>query len=437
VPRLQPVDREIGRLALPAFGALVAEPLFLLVDAAVVGTLGTLPLAGLGAAATLLAGVVGLCIFLAYTTTAVTARLYGAGQVAAAVSHGMAGIWLALGLGVLLAIVGWPLAPAAIDLLGASDAVAPFAVTYLRISLLGLPLMLVSLAGIGLLRGLQDTVTPLWITGVAAAANAALAAWLVLGLDTGIAGSAWATVVAQSGAGIAYLLVVARAARRWGASLRPVPAQIRGVAATGGALFVRTAALRAVFLVAAAVAARAGDAELAAYQVSMQTWFLLALALDSLAIAGQAMVGRELGSGDTARARAVTRRLLGWGLGLGALLAVAVLLLRPAYVPLFTDDPAVAVLLSGALAMVALSQPIAGPVFVLDGVLIGAGDARWLAAAQLVMLGAFLPPAVAVAVNDAGLIALWAALLWFMVVRAGLLAWRAGGGAWAVPGATR
>lgn len=430
-------DREILRLAVPAFGALVAEPLFLLVDSAIVGTLGTAALGGLGAAATLLATAAGLCIFLAYTTTAITARLFGAGDTAAAVSRGMDGIWLAALLGVGIGIVGWPLAPTAIGMLGASDAVAPYAVEYLRISLLGMPFLLVAFAGTGLLRGLQNTVVPLWITAVAAAVNAALSAWFVLGLGWGIGGAAIATVIAQAGAGIAYLAVVTRAARRWGATLRPSTPGMRAAARTGGALFVRTVALRAVFLLAAAVAARSGDADLAAYQVSMQTWFLLALALDSLAIAGQAMVGRSLGAADVAGARVLTRRLLVWGWWLGVGLAALVLVVRPWFVPLFTDDAAVAALLSSALLLVALCQPISGPVFVLDGVLIGAGDARWLAVAQLLMLLAFVPAALAVLGVGGGLLALWGAILWFMAVRAVLLAHRARGDAWAVAGATR
>ncbi len=436
-PRLSERDREILRLAVPAFGALVAEPLFLLVDTAIVGTLGTLPLAGLGAAAVVLGTVVGLCIFLAYTTTAVTSRLFGAGDVSTAVSRGVDGMWLALGLGAVLAAAGWLLVSPLLALLGVSADAEPFAATYLRISLLGLPAMLVTLAGTGVLRGLQDTKTPLIVTAIAATSNAGLSALFVLVLDYGIAGSAWGTVIAQTGAGIAYVALIRRAAGGSRTSMRPHLDGMRQSARTGGALFVRTVSLRAVFLLAAAVAARLGDADLAAYQVAMTTWFLLALAHDSLAIAAQAMVGRNLGAGAVAAAHALTRTLARWGLGLGVVLGLLLLAVLPLYVPLFTDDPVVVSALTGALIVVAAQQPLAGPVFVWDGVLIGAGDARWLAGAQTLMFGLFAPAAVAVLVLDANLVALWLALTWFMLVR-GLLLWRrVRTDVWAVPGMSR
>ena len=188
--------------------------------------------------------------------------------------------------------------------LGASEAVAPYAETYLRISMAGLPAVLLALAATGLLRGLQDTRTPLVVTLVAVTANLVLVLLFVLVLEWGIAGSAWGTVLAQWGAAAAYLMIVARQARPLRAPLGPRPAGIASSLSPNAALLARTAALRGVFLLAAAVAARLGDAELAAYQVTMQTWYLLALALDALAIAGQALTGRDLGSGDADRARA-------------------------------------------------------------------------------------------------------------------------------------
>jgi putative MATE family efflux protein len=430
-------DREIARLAIPALGALVAEPLFLLADSAVVATLGTAPLAGLGAAAVVLSTAVGMCVFLAYGTTAVSARLVGAGDRAGALARGVDGMWLAAGLGVALAVAGWLSAGWLVRALGASEAVAPYAETYLRISMAGLPAVLLALAATGLLRGLQDTRTPLAVTVVAVTANLALDLLFVLGLEWGIAGSAWASVLAQWGAAAAYLLIVARQARRLRAALGPRPAGIASSLSLNAALLARTAALRGVFLLAAAVAARLGDAELAAYQVTMQTWYLLALALDALAIAGQALTGRDLGSGDAERARATARRVTWWGFGVGCALAGLVLLLRPWYGSWFGDDPAVAALIGSALVVVAVHQPLAGPVFALDGVLIGAGDARWLAYAQAASLAVFAPAAWAVLAYDGGLDALWWALLWFMAVRGALLGWRAHSGRWAVTGAVR
>lgn len=436
-PRVPALDREILRLAVPALGALVAEPLFLLSDSAVVGTLGVQPLAALGVAATVLATLVGLCVFLAYATTAAVARRTGAGDPVGALRQGLDGVWLAVGLGLVLLVALEVAAPELVRWLGASAPVQPLAVTYLRVSAFGLPSMLVVLAATGVLRGRQDTRTPLVVAVTAAAVNLALCLLFVLGLGFGVAGSAWATVTAQTGAALVYAVLLVRAARSLGARLSPDRAGVRRSASAGAPLFVRTVALRAVFVTATAVAARIGDAELAAYQVSMQTWYLLALAMDALAIAGQAIVGRQLGAGDAAAARATTHRLVGWGVGAGVALGVLLLAVRPAFVLLFTDDPSVRSLLSAALVLVALHQLVAGPVFVLDGVLIGAGDGRFLAWAQLVTYLAFLPAAVLVLALDGGLVALWVALAEFMLVRLVVLAWRARGDRWLVTGAVR
>ena len=293
--------REILRLAVPALGALVAQPLFVLVDAAIVGTLGTLPLAGLGAAATLVSLVLGLCIFLAYATTSSVARRVGEGRWDAAVSEGVEGMALGLGLGVLLAVATWLLASPAVTALGASSEVTPYAVTYLHVVAFGFPAALVAMAGVGVLRGLQDTRTTLLVTLVVVSVNLALAAFLVLGLHLGIGGSAAATAAAETVQATAYVAVLVRVARLHGVALRPSGLGMLAAARTGGPLFARTVALRSVFLLAAAVAARLGDADLAAYHVSFQVWMLLALAADALAIAGMALLGRYLGSGDPRR----------------------------------------------------------------------------------------------------------------------------------------
>jgi len=422
--------QEILRLAVPALGALVAQPLYVLVDAAIVGTLGTAPLAGLGAAATLVSTVLGLCIFLAYATTSSVARRVGEGRWDAAVSEGVEGMALALGLGVVLAVLTWLAAEPAVLALGASPDVAPFAVTYLHVIAFGFPAALVAMAGVGVLRGLQDTRTTLVVTVVAVTVNLVLAMVLVLGLHLGIGGSAAATAVAEVVQAAAYLAVVVRVARRHRVGLAPSGIGMLAAARTGGPLFLRTVVLRAVFLLAAAVAARMGDADLAAYHVSFQVWILLSLAADALAIAGMALLGRYLGSGDIAGARAVTGRLVRLGVGMGAVLAVVLLVSLPWLPSLFTADPVVRGLIAASLVVVALQQPLAAPVFVLDGVLIGAGDGRWLAGAGLVMLAAFVPGALLVLSRDLGAVGLWWALTWFMVVRGALLGWRVRGSRW-------
>ncbi len=434
---MRPLDREILRLAVPALGALVAEPLFLLADSAVVGTLGVRPLAGLGVAATVLGTLVGLCVFLAYGTTAAVARRLGAGDLPGALRQGVDGLWLALVIGGCLAVFLAVTAEPVVRALGATGEVAAYAETYLRVSTLGIPAMLVVLAATGVLRGLQDTRTPLIVAVSAAVANLGLELLFVLVLHLGIAGSAWATVLAQVGAAAVFVAVVARGVRGTGTGLRADRAGVRLAATASVPLLVRTVALRMVFVVSLVVAAGMGDRELAAYQVSLQTWYFLALGLDALAIAGQAIVGRLLGAGDVAVARATTRRLVWWGLALGSALAGLVLLVRPAYVLLFTSDPGVRAQLSAALVIVAVQQVVAGPTFVLDGILIGSGDARFLAMAQTLTLLAFLPAAWLVARTGGGLVALWCALGLFMTVRLALLAGRARGDAWLVTGAVR
>ncbi|MEU7046413.1 MATE family efflux transporter [Streptomyces varsoviensis] len=430
-------DREIIALAVPAFGALVAEPLFVMVDSAVIGHLGTPQLAGLGVAAALLTTAVSIFVFLAYATTAAVARRVGAGDLPAAIRQGMDGIWLALLLGAAVIAVVLPTAPALVDLFGASPTAAPYAVTYLRISALGIPAMLIVLAATGVLRGLQDTRTPLYVAVGGFAANAALNATLVYGAGLGIAGSAWGTVIAQCTMAAVYLAVVIRGARRHGASLRPDAAGIRACAQAGAPLLVRTLSLRAVLMIATGVAARLGDADIAAHQIVLTLWSLLAFALDAIAIAGQAIIGRYLGADDPDGARAACRRMVQWGVAAGVVLGVLVVAARPLFIPLFTTDPAVHGALLPALLVVALTQPVAGVVFVLDGVLMGAGDGPYLAWAMLVVLAVFAPAALLVPTLGGGLTALWWAMALMMAVRMATLWLRTRSGRWLVTGAAR
>jgi putative MATE family efflux protein len=430
-------DREIVTLAVPAFGALVAEPLFVLADSAIVGHLGTAQLAGLGVASALLTTAVSVFVFLAYATTAAVARRVGANDLQAAIRQGMDGIWLALLLGAAVIAVVLSTAPFLVELFGASDTAAPYATTYLRISALGIPAMLVVLAATGVLRGLQDTKTPLYVAVAGFVANAALNAGLVYGAGLGIAGSAWGTVIAQCGMAAVYLVVVVRGAHKHGASLRPDIAGIRASAQAGAPLLVRTLSLRAILMIATAVAARLGDADIAAHQIILSLWTLLAFALDAIAIAGQAIIGRYLGAGDTEGARAACRSMVEWGIAAGVALGLLVVIARPLFLPLFTSDPVVTDTALPALLVVALSQPICGIVFVLDGVLMGAGDGPYLAWAMVLTLAVFLPVALLVPTLNGGLTALWAAMTLMMAVRMLTLWLRTRSGRWMVTGATR
>ena len=434
----QPFDREIVGLAVPALGSLAAEPLYVLVDTAIVGHLGTPQLGGLAVAGTVLTTAFLFFNFLAYGTTAAVARLVGAGRREEAVGYAVQALWIAGVVGAVLTVAGAMGAPGAVSLMGASGAVRPHAETYLRISAFGAPAVLVALAGMGYLRGRQDTRTPFVIAIASNVGNLLIEIWLVYGLDLGIAGSAWGTVAAQWAAAVAYLVVMLRDIRGASTAMRPNLDRLRAIASVAKDLMVRTGSLLAALAGATAVASRQGTANLGAHQIAFQLWIFLALVLDALAIAGQAMIGRFLGASDADAARAAGRRLIELGVLTGAVFAAGVALLRPALVPLFSDDAGVASRALDVLWIVALLQPLNAVVFVLDGVLIGAGDQRFLARAMAgAALGVFLPAAVLVHVVDLGLLALWGALVLLMVARLASNLARFAGDRWLVTGAVR
>ncbi|WP_241992748.1 MATE family efflux transporter [Cryobacterium lactosi] len=425
---------------MPALGALVAEPMFLLADSAMVGHLGAVPLAGLGLASAVLQTIIGLMVFLAYSTTPAVARWLGVGDRRRAVSVGVDGLWLALGLGVVLAAAGWFATPALVGAFGAEAEVTRAAADYLGLSMFGVPAMLLVFAATGLLRGLQDTRTPLWVAGLGFMVNILLNLWFIYGLGLGLVGSALGTVLAQWGMVAVYLVVVVRHARRERAPMRPHRAGLLRGATSGGWLFLRTASLRAAMLLAVFVATSLGSPELAAFQIAMTLFATLAFALDALAIAAQALVGRGLGAGDERQVRQVLRRCLEWGIGGGTLLGLALVAVSGVLGGVFTGAAEVTALLPPTLIVLGLSVPLGGLVFVLDGVLIGAGDARYLALTGLVNLATFVPLA--------GLVLLWApdgaaGLAWLMAAfafgflgaRAVTLSLRARGTRWVHLGA--
>jgi putative MATE family efflux protein len=422
-------DREILRLAVPAFLALVAEPAFLLADSAVVGHLGTPQLAALGIASAVLGTLVSLCVFLAYGTTASVARQVGAGDTRGALAQGVDGLWLATLIGALLTAVSLPLTGTLVGIFGPGTEVAELAATYLRIALLGTGPMLLMLAATGVLRGLQDTRTPLAVAVVGNLANIGLNVLLVYGFDLGIAGSALGTLLAQLGSAVALVWVVVRAARRESAPLRPDLPGIRAAGRAGVPLIMRTLMLRASLLVMTYAAAQLGDADLATMQLALTIWTFLAFALDAVAIAAQAITGRYLGAADREGTRAVTKRMERWGWLSGVATGVLLAVVSPLLGPLFTSDRAVLDLLVPVLLVAAVAQPLAGIVFVLDGVLIGAGDGTYLAWAQLVTLLLFAPAAWLL--GGQGLTWLWVAFATcFMGARAVTLLLRAHGDRW-------
>lgn len=424
-------DREILRLAVPAFLALVAEPAFLLADSAIIGHLGTPELAGLGIAGALLTTLISLCVFLAYGTTASVARRIGAGDLRGAISVGIDGIWLAVAIGVPVTLGGLVATPELVGLFGANPAVSHQAELYFRTAVLGAVPLLVMLAATGILRGLQDTRTPLVVAVVGNVANVVLNLALVYGLDLGITGSALGTVLAQVGSAIALLVVVDRAARSHGAARRPSAAGIRGAGRAGVPLLLRTLTLRISLLVMTYGATSLGDADLAAMQIAMTVWTFLAFTLDAIAIAAQALTGRYLGAGDVAGTRLITRRMLRWGWVAGIATGIALALAAPFVGALFTPDVQVRDLLTEVLLVAAIAQPLAGVVFVLDGVLIGAGDGRYLAWAGLLVLVVFAPAAWMAVAWGGTLVWLWVAfVVAFMGGRCIVLVARERTGAW-------
>lgn len=438
--------REILRLAVPAFLALVAEPLFLLADSAIVGHLGTTPLAGLGVASAVLLTAAAIFIFLAYGTTSVVARQIGAGSPRGAISAGIDGLWLSIGLGAVTGVAVAVASPWLCARFGASPEVVEQAATYLRISAAGIPGMLVVLAVTGVLRGLQDTRTPLVASVTGFSVNVVLNLLFVYGFHWGIAGSAWGTVIAQTGMATGLVVVVVRKALAASATLRLHPGRVVRAAVGGIPLLVRTLALRSVLLVATAIAAHYGDATLAGHQIAQTVWSFLAFALDALAIAAQALTGEALGRGDVEGARRKARTMTRWGVGAGVVTGVVLFAASPVIGLAFTSDRSVVGAAAGAFVVIALAQWLSGYVFVVDGVLMGAGDNWWLAVAMVLAVVVWVPAVLwasrggAVLPGGFGheLAGLW---VWFgvgfMTLRAIGLWLRFRGDGWAVAGATR
>jgi len=413
--RFSSADRQIFRIAAPALFALISEPLMILADTAIVGHLGTTPLAGLAIASTLLTAIVGLCIFLAYGSTAAVARSRGAGDLRASHEVAVSSLWLAAALGTVLAGVTWLAGGPVIVTVASSPEVAAQGQAYLTITTAALPAMLVVLAATGALRGEQDLRTPLLVTVTANLANIALNLEFVYGLGWGIRGSALGTAVATWASCLWLAGIVALRAHRAGARVGPHPAGVLTAARDGVPLIARTITLRIALLIPTVIAARLGDAPLAAHQVAMAIVTFIAYGLDALAIAGQTLTGHALGSGDASGARKLSRRMTSWGmvigLGAGALLALT----SPWAARAFSPDPAVHAALMPVLLVIAGIQPISGVVFVLDGILIGAGDGRYLARAGLVTLVTYAP--LAVVLSHWGFTWLWVAYGGFMVTR--------------------
>ena len=413
------LDSRIVRLALPALGALLLEPLYNLTDTAIVGHLGSPQLGGLALAAGVLNVVWWTTSFLGQVTLTRVAQGAGAGERSMASRAVGAAYALAVLLGVLGALAIEGLAPFATELLGGHGAVAANSETYLHIAALGIAPLLLSVAGTGHLNGLGRPRRTLEITLAANLLNIALEVLLVYGAHLGIAGSAWGTVAAQVVAAGGFWASSRRSTVR---PSRPRRYDLRRLVVDGVPLTVRTLALDAVLLAATAIAARLGPSDLAAQQVVIQVWILLALSMDCLAVAGQILVGEATGRDDMARVRAIGRRILLWTLGAGALLGVLTLGLAGPLPSAFTTNPQVAGAASRALLVCGAQQPIAALAFVLDGLLLGAARFTALRRAMVGALIAFVPAGAAVLAFPAvGIVGLWLALTIWVGFRALIL----------------
>lgn len=435
IPVTPATTRRIAGLAFPALGVLAAEPIYLLFDIAIVGRLGALSLAGLAIGGLILGLVNSQGTFLSYGTTARSARMFGAGDRQSAVGEGVQATWLALGLGLLIiAVVQAAAVPLLSAIAGRSD-IADAALPWLRIAILAAPAILVSLAGNGWMRGVQDTARPLRYVVFGFAVSAVLCPPLVygwLGLPRlELAGSAVANLVGQWVAALLFL----RALLSEKVALRVQPAVLRAQLTMGRDLLLRSMAFQACFLSAGAVAARFGAAAVAAHQVVLQVWSFLALVLDSLAIAAQSLVGAAMGAGQLAHAKSVAWRVTLFSTMAGVVLALVFAVGSSVLPPVFTDDQSVLAAISVPWWFLVAQLPVAGIVFALDGVLLGAGDAKFMRNATLASaLVGFLPLIWLSLIYGWGLFGIWSGLSTFMVLRLIFVGWRALSGRWLVPG---
>jgi MATE family multidrug resistance protein len=422
-------DREIVGLALPAMVALAADPLLGLVDTALVGRLGAVPLAALGVSVALFTLAFFGFNFLTYGTTAEVARLRGAGRPDAAATYALQALWLAVALGVLTTIVLEAAAPMLLGLMGAAGEVADAGLVYLRIRALASVPVLVVLVGHGAFRGCKDMRTPLWITAAVNGINAVLSWVLIYPVGLGVAGAAWGTLLAQTAGAVTFLIL---GRRRFALpALRVELVAMRRIAGISRDLFLRTAALLSGLLISTAVAARMGTVTVAAHQIARELWTMSAFVLDGFAIAGQAMIGTALGAGRGDEARDVAWRLLRWGIGFGVLVGLGYLALAGVLPRVFTNDAGVLAAVGAVWVIVAAVQPIGGIAFVLDGVLMGAGDFRFLLwSTALASLGVLAPVCLIALRLGWGLRGVWVGMSMMLVVRAVLTVWRLRSGTW-------
>lgn len=426
----QVTARQIFALALPALGVLAAMPLYLLLDTAVVGRLGGFELAALGAAVTIQSQVTTQLTFLSYGTTARSARLFGAGDRRGAIAEGVQATWVAVAVGVAIAMIMLLCAPWFTWWLAGDREVADAAAQWLRAAAFAIPLVLIIMAGNGWLRGIQNTRLPLYFTLAGVIPGAVLIPVMVN--RYGLVGSAYANVIAE---GITATLFLIALARHHDGRWRPRWEVIKRQLSLGRDLIMRSLSFQVAFLSAAAVAARFGTASLAAHQVMLQLWNFITLVLDSLAIAAQTLTGAALGAGSMTVARRVGTRVIGYSVAFAGLLGIIFAVLSGVIPRLFTRDAAVLEAITTPWWIMIVMIILGGVVFAIDGVLLGASDAVFLRNASIlaVLLG-FLPGVWISYLVGGGLTGVWVGLLAFIVIRLIAVVWRFHSMRWAREG---
>lgn len=416
--RLDATDRRIVALAVPALGSLAAEPLYVLVDTAIVGRLGTPQLGGLALAATVMSLVVSFCTFLTYGTTERVARRIGAGRTIEAADAGVQAMWLGgLVSAPLALVVGFGAAPLA-GALGGSGDVLDHAATYLRISAVGIPALVFILTAQGVQRGVSDYRRPMVILLASNVFNAVFEILLVFGLDLGIPGSAWSTVTAQVLAAAVFAVVLRRHVRP-ARHHRPRWVEMRPLVAAGRHLLLRSASMLVVLVGATSIASRTDEPTLAAHQVVTSMLAFIALALDALAIPAQTLVAEQLGRGDTAAAGEVNRRVVRLTLRCAGALGLLIAASSPLLPRVFTGDGAVVSRATVALLVLGVAVIVPGGIaYATDGSLIGAGDYRFLGRAAAAYLAVLVPLGAAILAADLGIVAIWLAIALWVVMRA-------------------
>jgi len=429
-PGRHPADKSILALGVPALAALAADPLYSLVDTAFVGNLGAAELGAVAVGTAAFTASFWLFSFLAYGVTPRVARFVGAGDDRNAARIGVQAVLMALFFGAVVTLLGVVFAGPIVRLLGAGPGIQDLAESYLRIRVLSATAVLLAQVGHGWLRGAQDTRTPMYIAVGGALLNVVFDYLLIYTFGMGVQGAAWATVVGQYLAAGCFLLILTRRFGRGGAPWRFEREVAAGLMKIGADLVVRTGSLLGAMTLATAAAARMSLGSLGAWQITMQLFLFLSLVLDSVAIAAQALVGKHLGAGTRAEARAVSVRLMEWGLLIGLAAGLALYLGRAALASVFSNDAAVVASAASLIAWLAVVQPLSALAFTLDGILIGASDTRFLAKSMVVSSLAYAVVSV-LAMNlgwgTAGLAA--GATLW-LALRTATTGWRWRGDRW-------